>query len=114
MIITSAQISVSNGAATTVAYVPWQDSRLGSYATRTITSWIVPSASGSNDLIISVLQNGGATLGSVVIGGGSAVGAIYSFTFTNPGMDTRLDLQVERTGVSGNNPVVFGINMGLA
>ena len=112
--ITPSQISVSNGAAATVAYVPWQDSRLGSYTTRTITSWIVPSASASNDLIISVLQNGGTTLGSIVVSGGSAVGAIYSFTFTNPGIDTRLDLQVERTGVSGNNPVVFGINMGLA
>jgi hypothetical protein len=62
---------------------------------------------------MNVLPNGGAALGTITVPGGSATG-IYSFTFTNPGSDTRLDFQVQWTGAGGSSPNIYGITVTMS
>ena len=108
----SSQTSVG-GAATVIGYIPWQNSAYTSYTTRTVTAWVVPSSSAGKDLTINVLPDGGAAIGTITIVGGSAVGAIFTFTFTNPGADTNLQFSVSRTGGAGSNPIIKGITVKL-
>ena len=109
--ISTAQTSVGNGAATTIAFYPWSNATYGAFSTFTIQTWVVPSATVGKNLTISVLPNGGASIGSITINGGSAVGAIFSFTFTNPGADTNLQISVVRTGNANANPIIDGISL---
>jgi pectin methylesterase-like acyl-CoA thioesterase len=111
---TSTQVSVGSGAATIIGYIPWSDADYGGFTTRTVTAWVIPSANAAKNLTISVLPDGGASIGSLVIPGGSAVGALYTFTITNPGVNTNLQFQVSRTGVGTQNPVINGITLKLA
>jgi hypothetical protein len=107
------QISVGSGAATVIGYIPWQNSQLSGYTTRTVTAWVIPSSNAAKNLTIDVLPDGAAAIGTITIGGGSAVGAIYTFTFTDPGADTNLQFSVSRTGGAGNNPLIRGITIRL-
>ena len=107
----TSQFSIGNGATVNLGYIPWQNSRLGGYSNRLVTVWAVPSSNAANTLSINVYPNGGGSLGNVSIPGGSAVGAIYTFTITNPGADTSLQFIGTRTGAGGNNPIVFGITL---
>ena len=106
--INTVQITSSN-TPTIVAYYPWTHSRLGGFANRQVTFWAVPG-NGNKSLTVNVLPNGGASLGSITVPALSATG-IYAFTFTNPGVNTRLDFQVFRSGNAGTDPVIFGISM---
>lgn len=112
--VSTVALSVSNGAPVTTAYIPWRNARYSAYTTRTVTAWVTPSATVGKNLTIDVLNNGGASLGSIVVLGGAAVGAIYTFTFTAPGADTRLDFVVSRTGGVGANPLINGITVEFA
>lgn len=105
----SSQITVNNTSASTVAYLPWKSSRYSGFTTRTITMWVVPG-SISRDLTVSILPNGGASLGSTTVTGGSATG-IYQFTISAPVGDTRLDLSVVRSAGTGTNPIIYGVEL---
>jgi len=105
------RISVGSSGSTVVGYVPWQNSAYSTFTTRTVTMWVVPSSSVGKNLTVSILPNGGGALGSLTINGGSAVGAIYTFTFTAPGADTNLQISVSRTGGAGNNPLINGVTI---
>jgi hypothetical protein len=109
--LSTSQITVNSVIQTTVAYFPWKNSRYSVFATRTVRAWVVPGS--SKDLIISVVNNGGATLGSLTVLGGSATGE-YEFTFSAPGADTRLDLAVVRLSGISTDPVIYGITMEFA
>jgi len=111
--LNSVQISVGT-AASTIAYFPWSNARMGGYAVRRVALWVVPSATVGKDMTVNVLPNGGGSLGSITIPGGSVVGAYYSFTFTNPGVDTRLDFVTSRTGAGGTNPLINGLTLELS
>lgn len=110
---TTSQISVGTGVVAIVGYIPWSNADYGGFTTRTVTTWIIPSATVGKDVTISVLPNGGPSIGSITVPGGAAVGALYTFTITNPGVDTNLQFQVSRTGGVGNNAIVNGITLKL-
>jgi len=109
--VSTAQLSIGTGAGTTFAFLPWSNTRFSSYTTRTVTLWVTPSSVVGKNLTVSVLPNGGPSIGSIVINGGAAIGALYSFTFTDPGVNTRLDFRASRTGVGGNNPLINGVTL---
>lgn len=92
---------------------PWQNARYSGYTTRKVTLWVIPSSGIGKDLTVNTSPNGGPSIGSITILGGAAVGAIYTFTFTDPGVDTRLDFVLTRSGAAGNNPRVQGITLEL-
>lgn len=107
------QVSVGGGAGTVIGYVPWQNSQYSSFTTRTVILWAIPSSAVGKNLTVHILPDGGPTIGSVTINGGVAVGGIYTFTFTAPGVDTNLQVSVSRTGGVGNNPVIRGVTITL-
>jgi len=112
MAITISGVQINVGTTSSViGYMPWVNSLYAGFTTRTVVAWVVPSSSAGKDVTIRVLPNGGASIGSTTITGGSAVGALYSFTFSLPGGNTRLDFTVSRTGGILNDPVIFGINV---
>ena len=104
------QVTVAVGP-TTIAYYPWVDADLSTYTTRTIKFWLVPG-SVARSCTVNILPNGAAAIGTVTVAGGSATG-IYSFTFTAPGANQRLDVEVSRSGGAGTSPIISGIIMHL-
>jgi len=109
--ISTDQLIVSGTGSTAASYTLWENAKFSGFTTNEIVFWCVPST-GSRDLLIALVNNGGATLGNLTVTGGSAPG-FYSFSFTPPTIDTRLDLTVNRTSGGGTNPEIFGINMNL-
>ena len=110
---TTSQISVGSGVTAIVGFIPWSHVDYGGFTTRTVTTWIIPSATVGKDVTISVLPDGGPTIGSITVPGGAAVGALYTFTITNPGVNTNLQFQVSRSGGVGNNAIINGITLKL-
>lgn len=108
--INTAQLTVTGTGVVRVAQYPWKDSIYGTYNTRTVSMWVVPSS--NRNLVVNVLPTGGASLGSITITAGSATG-IYTFTFTNPGADRRLDFTVNHATGTGVSSVINGIAMEL-
>lgn len=110
--ISTDQLTVNNTVTSTSYFTVWDNTRFGVYTTRTVVMWVVPS-SGTRSVTVAIVNNGGATLGSTTIPGGSATG-LYSFTFTAPGANTRLDLTVVRSAGTAPDPIIYGINMDLS
>lgn len=110
--ISNDQLTVDSASTSTAYYTLWDNTRMSGFTNRKIAMWVVPG-SGARNLTVSLLDNGGSSLGSTTVNGGSATG-YYSFTFTAPSGDTRLDIQVSRTGGSGSNPNIYCINMDLS
>lgn len=108
--INTNQLTVSGTGVVTVSYYPWKNSIYGTYNTRTVSMWVTPSS--NRNLVVNVLPTGGASIGSITITAGSATG-IYTFTFTNPGADRRLDFTVTHATPGGNNSLINGIAMEL-
>ena len=108
--INTSKLTVSGTGVVRVAQYPWKDSIYGTYTTRTVSMWVVPST--NRNLVVNVLPTGGASLGSITITAGSATG-IYTFTFTNPGADRRLDFTVNHTVATGVSSVINGITLEL-
>lgn len=104
-----AQYTISNTVASTIAYIPHDHTRYGSYVTRRVRVWAQPGST-DRDLTIAILPNGGVSLGGITIAAGGATG-IYTFTFSSPGVDTRLDFSVLRTGTTGTDPNLFGATL---
>ena len=105
----TAQFTVSSTTASSIGFIPHQNSRYGAYTTRRVRLWVVPG-SVSRNLTVEILPNGGVSLGNITVTGGSATG-IYTFTISNPGTDTRLDFNVVRSAGAGTNPVIFGATL---
>lgn len=103
------QFTVGNTTAATIAFLPHQDSRFGAFATRRVSMWVVPGNTARN-LTVSILPNGGASLGGITVNAGGAAG-IQTFTFTDPGADTRLDFRVVRSAGAGTNPIIYGATL---
>jgi hypothetical protein len=109
--VSAIQLTVSSTSVSTPYYFAWNNARFGSFTTRQVSLWVVPGDTARN-LTVSVVNNGGPTIGTTTINGGSATG-LYTFTFTAPGANTRLDFTVVRSAGAGTNPVIFGINIDL-
>lgn len=110
--ISSVQLTVTNTALATPYYTVWKNATYSSATTRTVVMWVIPG-SVARSVTVSVLNNGGATLGTTTIAGGAATG-LYSFTFTAPGADTRLDFQINRSAGAGTDPIIRGLTVELA
>jgi hypothetical protein len=110
--ISSVQLTVTNVALQTFYYTVWKNATYSSATTRTVVMWVIPGST-ARSVRVSVLNNGGATLGTTTIAGGAATG-LYSFTFTAPGADTRLDFQINRSAGGGTDPIIRGITIELA
>jgi len=109
MSVYASQLSVGGGV-TTFAYLPWSNARFGTATTRTVTVWVVPSTNPGTTINITTSPDGGPSLGGIVIPSGPAVGAIYTYTFTNPGVNTRILFRAQRVG-GGPNGVLSGLNV---
>ena len=110
--ISSVQLTVTNVALQTFYYTVWKNATYSSATTRTVVMWVTPGST-ARSVTVSVLNNGGATLGTTTIAGGAATG-LYSFTFTAPGANTRLDFQINRSAGGGTDPIIRGITIELA
>jgi hypothetical protein len=107
------QLNVNTTSSTSSSYYTvWDNAAYSIYTTRTIVLWVVPS-SGARSLTLDVVNDGGATLGSIFIAAGSPTG-FYSFTFSAPVGNTKLDFNAYRSGGAAPNPQIFGINMKLS
>jgi hypothetical protein len=110
--ISQVQLTVTNTALQTFYYTVWRNATYSTYTTRTVVMWVTPGNT-ARSLTVSVLNNGGASLGTTTIAGGAATG-LYTFTFTAPGADTRLDFQINRSGGGGTDPIIQGLTVELA
>jgi len=93
---------------TAVMYISWSNSRNGSATTRTVF-YEVEYADRALD--IQLYNTTAATsLGSDT---GVATSGFRSFTFTNPGANARLEVQIRKTSGGGTSPIVYGIQVSL-
>lgn len=111
MSVYSSRLSVGGGL-TSFAYLPWSNAKFGTATTRTVTVWAIPSPSVGANLVITTSPDGGPSLGGITILGGAAVGAIYTYTFTNPGVNTNIIFRAQRVG-AGVNPTLRGLNLDI-
>jgi len=106
------QAAASSTTATSVAYFAWNNSILTGYTTRTVRFWY--SSLTNRDVTVRLYNLTGATsLGTVTITSGTADG-MSSFTFTDPGADGLLALQISKSANAGTNPNVYGAWMTMA
>lgn len=93
---------------TTVAYLAWSNVRYGISSTRTVFYEVVYV---DRTLDIQIYDSTNA----VVLGSdlGVATSGFRSFTFTNPGTDARLLIQVLKSAIGGTSPIIYGIQIGL-
>lgn len=111
--LVSAQIAVTNTAAQGVAYFAWIDSLYGSATNRQVIFYA--NVTGNRGLDVDLFDGTTALGGGITIASGQGSPAIYTFAFTDPGVDARLVLRVFKTGGGGGDiPNIFGVQIQLA
>ena len=94
--------------ATEISQFAFDDSQFGSYTTRTCYFWHENVT--NRDLTVEIFQVGTGVIGTTTIAS-PAADALASFTFTNPGADSRLTLRVNKSANGGTNPRIFGVHI---
>ncbi len=108
MAVISTSVTANNTAATTGGYFAWQNSIYSTYTTATVIFWVVQT----NRNVTVGIFDGTTTLGSATIIG--AFTGIGTFTFTLPVVDSRLEIQFNKSAAAGANPVVYGVTIKLS
>jgi len=98
------QVTVVSETWQTIAYMPWDQSRHSGYSGGTVV--LYADVPGTRTLDVRYRDVTGAT----TLGSSLAIGAsgIVTFAVSNPGVDSELALQVQRSSGTGSNPSIRG------
>ena len=90
-----------------VAYMAWDHSDVGGFTTRTVTLYHVTS---TKTLTVDV-YDGTSVIGTITTT--ASTSGVATFTFTNPGVDKRLEFRVSQGSNGTPRPEVYGIYVTL-
>lgn len=107
LVLSSGLFTATSLTFTTIATISWDNTIYGPYSVRTVRVWYITSA--NRDVNIQLINNAATVLGSLTIPATSATGQ-YTFTFTAPGANDALRLQINKNLTLGTSP---GINSSI-
>ena len=101
--LVSLEVIANSATFTDIAYFPWLNSRFSGYSSGTV---VFEATIVDYEAEVRLFD----TAGAAALGTGATVGSgFYSFAVSNPGGNSRLRIQVRRTGVGSTNPRIFGV-----
>ena len=101
---TTTLVATNSGAYETVGYFAWDNSEYSSYTNGAVRLWLEQTDYNINVRLRNITEN------SNVCEAVSPSGGIVTITgLTNPTVNARVELQIQRTGAGSTNPSIHGV-----